>query len=91
MPEVLITTPESLHILLAQKNIPKRFKSLTSVVVDEWHELIGSKRGIQTELGISRLKGMNPGSIFGVYQLPLAILKRLPMSFTESIPILRNR
>src|SRR6056297_758439 len=67
MPEVLITTPESLHILLAQKEYPRRFKSLSSVVVDEWHELIGSKRGIQTELGISRLRGMNPGlNIWGV-------------------------
>ena len=67
MPEVLITTPESLHILLAQKGYPKRFQSLSSVIVDEWHELIGSKRGIQTELGISRLKGMNPGlNIWGV-------------------------
>jgi len=67
MPEVLITTPESLHILLAQKEYPKRFKSLKSVVVDEWHELIGSKRGIQTELGISRLKGMKQNlNIWGV-------------------------
>jgi len=67
MPEVLITTPESLHILLAQKGYPKRFKNLKSVVIDEWHELIGSKRGIQTELGLSRLKGMNPNlNIWGV-------------------------
>ncbi|MGM0745694.1 MAG: ligase-associated DNA damage response DEXH box helicase [Bacteroidota bacterium] len=60
MPEVLITTPESLHILLAQKGYPKRFKNLKSVVVDEWHELISSKRGTQTELGLSRLFGLNP-------------------------------
>ncbi|MCG2587439.1 ligase-associated DNA damage response DEXH box helicase [Rhodohalobacter sulfatireducens] len=59
MPEVLIITPESLHVLLAQKGYPKRFKSLKSVVVDEWHELLGSKRGTQTELGLSRLRGMN--------------------------------
>lgn len=60
MPEVLITTPESLHILLAQKKYPKRFRNLSSIVVDEWHELIGSKRGVQAELGLSRLKAMNP-------------------------------
>ena len=60
MPEVLITTPESLHILLAQKGYPRRFKNLKQVVVDEWHELIGSKRGTQTELALSRLHGMNP-------------------------------
>ena len=60
MPEVLISTPESLHVLLAQKGYPARFKNLQTVVVDEWHELIGSKRGTQTELGLSRLRGMNP-------------------------------
>ncbi|REL24981.1 ligase-associated DNA damage response DEXH box helicase [Rhodohalobacter sp. SW132] len=67
MPEVLITTPESLHILLAQKGYSKRFQSLSCVVVDEWHELISSKRGTQTELGLSRLTGMLPDlKIWGV-------------------------
>lgn len=59
MPEVLIITPESLHVLLAQKGYPRRFKNLQTVVVDEWHELLGSKRGTQTELALSRLRGMN--------------------------------
>ncbi|MCW3463380.1 ligase-associated DNA damage response DEXH box helicase [Chitinophaga nivalis] len=58
MPEVLIITPESLHLLLAQKNYPAIFTHLHTVVVDEWHELLGSKRGVMTELGISRLKGL---------------------------------
>ncbi|MDR8392114.1 ligase-associated DNA damage response DEXH box helicase [Aliifodinibius sp. S!AR15-10] len=56
MPEVLITTPESLHILLAQKGYPDYFENLQMVVMDEWHELLGSKRGTQAELGLSRLK-----------------------------------
>ncbi|WP_421773925.1 ligase-associated DNA damage response DEXH box helicase [Gracilimonas sp.] len=60
MPEVLITTPESVHILLAQKNYERHFKNLDTVVIDEWHELLGSKRGIQTELGLSRLRGLRP-------------------------------
>lgn len=55
MPEVLIITPESLHLLLAQKNYPELFKSLKIIAVDEWHELLGSKRGVQVELAISRL------------------------------------
>jgi ATP-dependent Lhr-like helicase len=55
MPEILIITPESLHLLLAQKNYPDVFRSLKWVAVDEWHELLGSKRGIQVELGLSRL------------------------------------
>ena len=55
MPEVLITTPESLHLLLAQKNYPEVFTSLRTIAIDEWHELLGSKRGVQVELAISRL------------------------------------
>ena len=59
MPEVLIITPESLHLLLAQKNYPDIFKSLKIIAVDEWHELLGSKRGVQVELAISRLVTLN--------------------------------
>lgn len=55
MPEVLIITPESLHLLLAQKANPLLFKSLKIAAVDEWHELLGSKRGVQVELGLARL------------------------------------
>lgn len=60
MPEVLITTPESVHVLLAQNNYKRHFKNIGCVVVDEWHELLGSKRGIQTELALSRLKALKP-------------------------------
>jgi ATP-dependent Lhr-like helicase len=58
MPEVLIITPESLQLLLAQKGYPETFKTLRIIAVDEWHELLGSKRGVQVELGISRLVGL---------------------------------
>ncbi|WP_445666538.1 ligase-associated DNA damage response DEXH box helicase [Fodinibius sp. AD559] len=67
MPEVLITTPESLHILMAQKGYKNYFSDLDAVVVDEWHELLGSKRGIQVELGLSRLKHLRPElNIWGI-------------------------
>ncbi|MDR9486658.1 ligase-associated DNA damage response DEXH box helicase [Salibacter sp.] len=59
MPQILITTPESLHLLLAQKNASKRFKNLKAVVCDEWHELMGSKRGVMMELALSRLKSLS--------------------------------
>ncbi len=59
-PEILITTPESLHLLLASKGYPSFFSTLKTVVVDEWHELIGSKRGVLMELGLSRLKTLRP-------------------------------
>ena len=58
LPEVLLTTPESLHLMLAQKEYPKIFHGLQVVVIDEWHELLGTKRGVQAELGLSRLKAV---------------------------------
>lgn len=56
MPDLLITTPESLQLLLATKGYDKIFKDCTAIVVDEWHELLGTKRGVQMELALSRLK-----------------------------------
>ncbi|GGH57732.1 ATP-dependent Lhr-like helicase [Filimonas zeae] len=72
MPEVLIITPESMHLLLAQKGYPDVFKSLRVIAVDEWHELLGSKRGVQVELALSRVvhckKALNstPLSLWGI-------------------------
>ncbi len=58
LPEALIITPESLHVLLCQVGYEQLFSGLDCVVVDEWHELIGSKRGVQVELAVSRLKAI---------------------------------
>jgi ATP-dependent Lhr-like helicase len=58
MPEVLLITPESLHLLLAQKGSSTLFEQLKCIVADEWHELLGSKRGVLVELAISRIKGL---------------------------------
>lgn len=60
MPEGLVTTPESLHVLFSNKNHKRFFKKIQVVVVDEWHELMGTKRGVQTELVIARLRQINP-------------------------------
>src|SRR5688500_7968999 len=66
-PHLLITTPESLHLLLAQKSYPEFFKDLRIVVADEWHELMGSKRGVQVELALSRLKAVTQGlKVWGI-------------------------
>ncbi|MDO3629092.1 ligase-associated DNA damage response DEXH box helicase [Mucilaginibacter sp. BT774] len=59
LPEVLLTTPESLHLMMAQKEYPKIFAQLQVVVIDEWHELLGTKRGVQVELGLSRLRALS--------------------------------
>ncbi|CAM3732960.1 ligase-associated DNA damage response DEXH box helicase [Flavobacterium chungbukense] len=56
MPDLLITTPESLQLLLASKGYANTFKNCSAIVIDEWHELLGTKRGVQVELGLSRLK-----------------------------------
>jgi ATP-dependent helicase Lhr and Lhr-like helicase len=60
MPECLLTTPESLHLLLASKGYADLFKSLKAIIVDEWHELLGTKRGVQMELAIARLLALQP-------------------------------
>jgi ATP-dependent Lhr-like helicase len=71
-PEVLIITPESFHLLLAQKGYADFFSTLKIIAVDEWHELLGSKRGVQVELAISRVAGLrshvseSPLSIWGI-------------------------
>lgn len=57
MPTALVTTPESLSLLLSYPDARKRLSTLRCVIVDEWHELLGTKRGIQTELCLARLRG----------------------------------
>ena len=53
MPEILIITPESLMLMLAMKDNSAFFNTLKIIAIDEWHELIGSKRGVQVELALS--------------------------------------
>lgn len=66
-PQLLITTPESLHLLMAQKGYAEFFRNLRAIVADEWHELMGSKRGVQVELAFSRLKTISPSlKIWGI-------------------------
>lgn len=60
LPTVLVTTPESLSVLLSRNDAREQLNQLRCVVVDEWHELLASKRGVQTELGLARLRRWNP-------------------------------
>lgn len=60
MPDVLITTPESLSVMLSYSGAAERFQSLRLVVLDEWHELLSSKRGTQTELCLAHLRSLQP-------------------------------
>ncbi len=60
LPTVLITTPESLSLLLTYAGARKKFSSLDAIIVDEWHELMGNKRGVLAQLAIARLQGWCP-------------------------------
>jgi len=59
-PTALVTTPESLSLLLSYPETREQFSDLKAVIVDEWHELLSTKRGVQTELGLARLRQWNP-------------------------------
>jgi len=80
MPECLITTPESLHLLIAQKDNPLLFKDLKAIVIDEWHELLANKRGVQIQLAISYIKSLRPEpiKIWGIS----ATIGNMPQAFT---------
>jgi ATP-dependent Lhr-like helicase len=60
LPDALITTPESLTLLLSHADAAERFRHLQMVIIDEWHELMGNKRGVQTQLALARLRRWQP-------------------------------
>ena len=90
MPDCLITTPESLHLLICQKGAKQVFEGLQAVIVDEWHDLLSSKRGTQMELALAYLKTVvkmphQPLKIWGISatiaNLPQALEVLLGNSF----------
>ncbi|WP_420427789.1 ligase-associated DNA damage response DEXH box helicase [Algiphilus sp.] len=60
LPQALVTTPESASLLLSYGDLLPQWRGLRAIVVDEWHELLGSKRGVQTELVMARLRQLAP-------------------------------
>ncbi len=60
MPTTLVTTPESLSLMLTRERAAQELGGVHTVIVDEWHELIGNKRGVQVQLALARLKRWNP-------------------------------
>lgn len=90
MPQCLITTPESLHLLICQNGAAQVFSGLQAVIVDEWHDLLSSKRGTQVELALAYLKTVvlppnRPLKIWGISatiaNLPQALEVLLGNSF----------
>ena len=67
LPTAMVTTPESLSLMLTHEKLHAQLAGLKCLVVDEWHELLGTKRGIQTELALARLRRLAPGlRVWGV-------------------------
>ena len=67
LPTVLVTTPESLSVLLSRADAREVLGSVRMVVVDEWHELLGNKRGVQVQLALARLRRWSPPlSVWGM-------------------------
>lgn len=60
--QVLVITPESLALLLSYADASQRFRALRCVVVDEWHELLGNKRGVLLQLCLARLRRLSPAA-----------------------------
>lgn len=58
--DVLVTTPESLSLLLSYPDAAQNFSAIRCIVVDEWHELLGNKRGVLLQLCLARLRGLSP-------------------------------
>lgn len=62
-PQILLTTPESLALMLSWPEAPRIFAGLCRIVLDELHALAESKRGDQLMLGLSRLRALAPGVV----------------------------
>lgn len=60
MPATLVTTPESLTLMISNAAAHEQFRNLDMIIVDEWHELMGSKRGVQVQLALARLRRWRP-------------------------------
>ena len=60
LPTTLVTTPESATLLLTRADARERIGGVHTVIVDEWHEMVGNKRGVQVQLVLARLKRWNP-------------------------------
>jgi len=63
MPTALVTTPESLSLMLTREMAREDLQGVQVVIVDEWHELMGNKRGVQVQLALARLRRWNPALV----------------------------
>ncbi|MCY4747434.1 ligase-associated DNA damage response DEXH box helicase [Pelomonas sp. UHG3] len=89
-PTALVTTPESLSLMLARADAPEVLKRVRLVVVDEWHELLGSKRGVQLQLALARLRRWNPALMTWGLSATLANLEEAADTLAPGAVIVRG-
>ncbi len=91
LPTAMVTTPESLSLMLTHESLFQQLAGMETVVVDEWHELLGTKRGVQVELALSRLRTLNPNlRVWGV-SATLGNLEQALQSLVGINPITATR
>ncbi|MDB5821130.1 MAG: lhr [Rhizobacter sp.] len=83
MPTALVTTPESLSLMLTREDARENLSQVHTVIVDEWHELMGNKRGVQVQLAVARLATWNTDVV--VWGLS-ATLGNLPEAMQVLLP-----
>jgi ATP-dependent Lhr-like helicase len=76
LPEALVTTPESLSLMLSKADARDQFGQLDMVIIDEWHELMGNKRGVQAQLALARLREWHAGVVVWGLSATLGNLQR---------------
>lgn len=89
-PTALVTTPESLSLMLARADAPEVLTRVRLVVVDEWHELLGSKRGVQLQLALARLRRWNPALMTWGLSATLANLEEAADTLAPGAVIVRG-
>lgn len=87
MPDCLIITPESVHVLFCSHGYSALFENVEAIVVDEWHELLGSKRGVQVELAIARIKNISGNvRVWGISATIGNLMEALEVIVGKDIP-----
>lgn len=89
LPSALVTTPESLSLLLSYAGHEKAFANVACAVVDEWHELLSTKRGVQLELALARLRAIQPSLVTWGLSATLANLDQAGDTLTGGQPVTR--
>ncbi|MEZ5648970.1 MAG: ligase-associated DNA damage response DEXH box helicase [Burkholderiaceae bacterium] len=87
-PFALVTTPETLSLMLSQPAAQARLAAIHTVIIDEWHELLGNKRGVQVQLALARLRRLTPGLVVWGVSATLGNLDEAARALGTDAPVL---